>query len=418
MANLKFSRRALIKKLGCSAALMPILEADKLFAQDAPIKRMVCITMCNGVDTNDFHSFHGGNSQTLAPLKPWQDKVTTIRGLGLKAMERGQAFQGHSSHSSQLTGSYRAATASIDQIVSDYLADNGVVTAHRKLNLGVRSERDGANTSYRGGGLNSANPNEINSRSLFNTLFESASIPISQLDAISARKASILDFLGRDLEKFGKNLGREDNAKIQAHLASVRELEKLLSVSSNACTAPDELDLSQADVQARFDAVSRMIGVALRCDLTRVITYEMYDNGGGNGNTFPWLSVGDYHEAAHAGLGGANGENKRKIDAWQFEQIAKIVKELSDTPEGDSTALDNSVIYIGNDMGEGHAHDTRNVSFATIGSCAGALRTGIAISKGNANPHNWLLTSVVQAMGVNTNQVGQDYSGNLPELMA
>jgi len=38
------------------------------------------------------------------------------------------------------------------------------------------------------------------------------------------------------------------------------------------------------------------------CDVTRVITIDLYDDGGGDGNNFPWLGISDdYHAVAHAG---------------------------------------------------------------------------------------------------------------------
>ncbi len=168
-----FSRRDFLKKLGVSTAMLPLLESDLVFSQtNGSPQRLVCITMCNGNDVNDFHAFHSGDSYTLSPLNPFKNDVTTIRGLGMKIMvDQGDEWGGHGSHPCALTGSHSggftasAKNASIDQMVADHIAQTTQLP-RKLLNLGVRSERDGRNTSWRAAGQ--PNPNETSSRALFN----------------------------------------------------------------------------------------------------------------------------------------------------------------------------------------------------------------------------------------------------------
>ena len=418
----RFSRRDILQRLGLSAACIPLLHSDKLFAQGSSgfPKRMVCVTMNNGNNPNDFHSFHSTGSVALKPLEPWKDKVTTIRGLGLKVMvDKGQRWDGHYSHPCALSGSHSggqfgsAQNASVDQMVSDHIAKTVNLT-RPLLNLGVRSERDGRDTSWRAAGQ--PNRNEVSSASLYADLFSSAAVPTNVLDETMIRNASVLDYLGKDLERFAARLGTEDKIKIAAHLNSIRELETQLQAESAAtsgpsCQAPD-VDTS-TQVPARMNAMFKMLAVALKCDYTRVATMELYDNGGGNGNTFPWIGVNrDYHMLAHAG----QSADKAKVDQWLFQQVAILAAELDATDEGGLSALDNSVISIGNDMNTGDSHDVSLINYALIGSAGGALRTGMALNLNGA--HNTLLTSLANAMGLEIDRVGTRYSGNIAQLMA
>ncbi len=411
----RYSRRDILKHLGASAALLPLLHTESLFSQssDSFPKRLVCVTLSNGTEARDFHNFHNGGSKTLKALEPWKEKVTTIKGLGLQVMvDAGNRWGGHSSHPCALTGSVSAKNASVDQVVSDHIAKS-VTLSRPLLNLGVKSERDGRDTSYRAAGQ--PNRNEVSSASLYSDLFSSAAVPTDILANATSRNASVLDFLGRDLESFSTRLGTEDRVKIQAHLSSIRELEKQLQVTGDspvACKAPD-VDTS-IEVPARMDAMFRMLSVALKCDFTRVATMELYDNGGGNGNTFPWIDVNrDYHQLAHAG----QSADKTRVDQWLFEQVAILVAELDDAQEDGGTALDNSVIMVGNDMNTGNSHDVANINYALIGGAGGALNTGLALEFGTG-PHNKLLTTMANAMGVDTDRIGDRYSGNIPELLA
>ena len=45
-----------------------------------------------------------------------------------------------------------------------------------------------------------------------------------------------------------------------------------------------------------------LMAAALKCDVTRVATIDIYDDGGGDGNSFGYLGINrDYHAVAHGG---------------------------------------------------------------------------------------------------------------------
>ena len=102
-----------------------------------------------------------------------------------------------------------------------------------------------------------------------------------------------------------------------------------------------------------------------------------------------------------------------KIDRWIYEQIAILVKGLADTPEVGGTALDNTVIMIGNGMCEGADHGVQGIPWLLIGSCGGYFKTGRVVKFGtwigkagnyytaaSGVPHNKLLATLCNAMGV------------------
>jgi hypothetical protein len=158
-----------------------------------------------------------------------------------------------------------------------------------------------------------------------------------------------------------------------------------------------------------------MAGIALTCDHTRVVTIDLYDDGGGDGNNFPWLGISDdYHAVAHAG--GSMAEQKTKIDAWIFSQVALMLAKLDGAQEGDGTALDNTVVVTANDMDDGANHYVGKIPFVLIGSCGGYFKTG-RVLKYSKTPHNRLLASLCNAMDVPVAEFGaKGYGGALTEL--
>ncbi len=244
----------------------------------------------------------------------------------------------------------------------------------------------------------------------------------SQLAALRNRRKSILDFLGSDLTGFGARLGTDDRLKIQAHLDSIRQLEMQLTTMAPpgggaACTKPTlpPQTATKPDAPALMKMMFDLAAVALKCDMTRVITFDLYDDGGGDGNNFPVVGVtSDYHKVAHAGS--SQAADKIKIDQWIFTQVANLVTQLDQTMEAGGTALDHSVVMTMNDMEDGASHYVGRIPFLLIGSCGGYFKTGKVV-RYSKTPHNKLLATLCNAMDVPVTSYGAPgFEGVLPEL--
>jgi len=425
MKNERFSRRAILRTLGIGAAFLPLIDSEKAPAQTASgfPKRLVTVTWGNGLVPEDFYP--PGNEitigETLASLEPWKDKLIIIEGLDLKVMSDypDRKWDGHFTYPTLLSGTSdpgfevtRALGPSLDQFISDEIAKT-VTLPVPLINIGVRT--DGDPTSWRD--ADQPNTPEQDPQRLFDKLFSGVMMPVETIDALRLRRQSVLDFVGKDLEAFGKNLGTEDKFKIQAHLQSIRELEKRLSntAAPGAGCMPPTLT-GEDDTPALMKNMFDLAAAALICDCTRVVNIDLYSDGGADGNSFSWLGINrDYHTVAHDGS--AAYDEKKKIDAWIFSQVANLVQQLAGTVEGTETALDHSVILTCNDMEEGASHSVDHIPFALIGSCGGYLKTGQALHLGS-EPHNILLATLCNAMDVPVTGFGQNYSGVIPQIIA
>jgi hypothetical protein len=358
-------------------------------------------------------------------MEPFKDKMIMPVGLDYKnIIDDGFKYDGHFAYCSTLTGtrekrseSRKALAPSIDQMMADFIAKSTPLKAPL-LTLGVKSVGDGCSTSWKSAGVQ--NPMEQDPNKAFARIFSGAAMAPGMIDNTRARQKSLLDFVGKELAAFGKRLGQDDRFKIEAHAQSVRELEQRLnnagSIGANAanCKGPAVAG-GGADAIAR--AMFDMTAVALKCDVTRVVTITMYDDGGGDGNNFPFIGVtGDYHQVAHGGSGRA--AEKIKIDTWIYSNVASLAKQLNDTPEGSGTALDNSVIATFSDMNDGADHFNGTIPITLTGSCGGFFKTG-KVFRYKGEPHNKLLATLCNAMGMNVQGIGDaKYAGSFPEMSA
>jgi hypothetical protein len=415
----RFSRRALLRRLGVGAAMVPLIHAERALAATPSgfPKRLVLVTWPNGVIKSSF--FPAGSTLTLGdtikPLEPFQQKLLMPMGLGLNLAP----YAGHFAWGSLWTGNPKGRTGmgpSIDQTISDAISKK-VALPVPLLNAGVRSIGDGLPSSWRSAGVK--NVPEIDPVRLFNRLFAGVGMPSPQIDLARQRRKSVLDFVGRELNNFGARLGMEDRSKIAAHQESMRDIEKRLTAPGvgASCAKPAAPGGAKLETPAMLKTMYDLMAVALRCDVTRVATIDIYDDGGGDGNSFPWLGINrDYHAVAHGG--GGSAADKIKIDAWLYSNVANLAKQLDETPEGGGTALDNSVIVVGNGQEDGASHKVSPIPFMLIGSCGGYFKTGRALNFAG-QPHNRLLATICNAMDVPVQSYGAaGKEGTLPELSA
>ncbi|HKQ71443.1 MAG TPA: DUF1552 domain-containing protein [Polyangiaceae bacterium] len=432
----RLSRRAFLRGLGVSAGFLPLLDAERALAATPGgfPKRLVTVTWTNGICQSAFFPASDNDpvsNQVLQPLAPLKAKVLVAAGLDYKQMiDTGHHYDGHFSYPVIFTGTYKNTGGqnctsdgpSLDQTVSDAIAKQ-VSLPLPLLNVAV----SGNSTSYRSAGQR--NSGESNPQRLFDSLFASSTMPLDKLIALRARKKSVIDFVKQELTDFQARMGKDDRAKIEGHLASMRQLETQLGADSKTCPAPTT-NATSKEFQDVIKAMCDIAAMAMRCDLTRVVSMVWGANDGNGPGSFPFLNVtADYHGVAHEGPDAY--AQKIKIDRWYYTQVANLATQLDATTEGAETALDHSVIAVANGMNEGSRHFVGGLPFVLIGSAGGYFGTGRVVRLGSwaaksgeywksesGVPHNKLLATLSNAMDVPVTSYGNGYAGTLDQLAA
>ncbi len=442
----KFSRRAILKRLGIGAGFLPLLSTERAAraAANGFPTRFIGITWTDGICPPNFYPTGSAGAlpatlpSILSPLQTWSSKLLVFRHASKQQspfdinvmIDVGSRYGGHFTYPAMLTGgvsspngsdevpTINATFPSIDQIYADNLLSMGVSNA--QLNVGCRPYK--SYTSYRSGGV--ANTQQNDPYKLFTNLFGGAGMTPVDMNALIARRKSVLDYVGGELTSFAKNLGTEDKNNVMVHLQSVKSLQDQLKPSTTTpatCTSPDITPTglsfnSVANYPKHVQFMSDIVAASVICGKSRAVTMDLIDNGGGNSLTFPWLNIPspDFHAIAHQGS--ANYAQKAVIDQWFYEACVKeIVSKLAAVTEGTGTVLDNTVILVCNDMSEGAAHYVGQIPFVIVGSGGGFFKTGRMVTFPNQVPHNQLLTSILHALGMTSvTGVGDPkYTGNL-----
>lgn len=435
----EISRRRMLRcgaaGLGTAIAL-PVLDAmgpsiRRARAQGAPKPLRLCIfTAPNGMNVDAWKPTSYGTdytlSPTLSPLAPLRSELTVLGGLENVYSEN--PMGGHAEcHTGYLTataahptrdGSKVRAGKSIDQIIADHL---GSTTAHPSLQV---SAHQGHTSSARYHGKyqerlswkSETEPlapiSEV--RTLYNALFAGVTPPGADLAA--GRRAlfrrSAIDAVIDDANSLMPRLGQADRAKMDEYLTTLRGIEtNLAAQESLACALDPALDTQTADArrgdyQPNLALFMDLVALAIQCDLTRVITFQLAAESSNLG--YGWIHGSGYH---HAWSHWDNDPDQylpmlAAVDRYNVEQVGTFAQRLAAIDDGDGeSALDNTIIQYGACLGQGNRHSPVDLPTLLLGRGGGTVTPGRYVDT-NSAPLSNLYVSYLEAFGVPMDSFG------------
>ena len=124
-----------------------------------------------------------------------------------------------------------------------------------------------------------------------------------------------------------------------------------------------------------------------------------------------WVGASEgHHDMSH----GQSSPALTAINHFYAEQLAYLGTALDQVTDIDGkTLLDNTMIYWCSDVNYGWTHTWENIRAFFLGGCGGALKTGQHLSAGGV-PHQQLLVTLMNAMGVAGNEFGDTSYGTGP----
>ncbi|MBX7102072.1 MAG: DUF1552 domain-containing protein [Myxococcaceae bacterium] len=448
------SRRTLLRGAGGIAIALPFLDAMSAFAQTAPKKRLVLLSSPNGSIAKNWKPTGSETSFTLGPiLAPLAahkadllildgvNNQSSYNGGGDGAHERGMSHLWTGTESVLNGANYYGGGISIDQKIAAAVSvgtGGAPLTKLKSLEL-MTGAMQGAATLNRMIYAGPAQPltPENNPFSLFSSLFSTVGGDTAAAQAL-AQKKSILDSVMADYQSLSAKLGPADKAKLTAHLDAIRDIESRLSLgtgTSSACTKPTMPATFDPNANANYpqavDLTISLLAMALTCDLTRVASLQF--SRAVSLVTFSWLGQSrNHHDMSHdalpedlpasataAQVAAAQDVSDKltAINAWYAGKVANLITKLKGVSEGSGTLFDNCVLVWGNELSRGNTHARKPLPFVLAGKCAGAFRTGRFVTY-SGQPHNNLLVSLMNAMGVPGSSFGNPAycTGPLPGL--
>ena len=455
----RLDRRTLLRAAGGAVLSVPLLEAlgcyspapsalgSQAAALAGPPKRLVCFWTPLGTYPSRWFPTGSETQFTLgplmAPLEPHKADLLALKGIDMPSSAAlGATGDGHGRGlNAVLTGVHTVGTSglaggvSVDQCIAHQI---GNTTRLRSLELGVQTRYNGDATYEHLSYLSASSPLPVeeNPTNAFNRVFAGLVAPGGSVDPIFARRKSVLDHVNADYARLisDPRLSLDDRRKVQAHLASIRDVELRLTTApptSSTCAKPTLQAFDPhlpSNVPRAGKAQMDILAMALACDLTRV--GSLMWSYGRSMVVHSWLDptiTEEHHALSHlanpdaGGSPDAAGNRKyEKINLFYAEQFAYLLAKLKSIPEGTGSLLDNTVVFWCNELGEPRGHTHTNMPFVLAGGRGGAnaLRTGRFLTYPGAS-HNDLLVSICQAMGVGVSTFGDPAfcRGPLPGLI-
>lgn len=416
------SRRKLIRGAGVSLAL-PFLESmipagmAHAAGLESPRPRLGCIYIPHGaVRANWEPSATGKNFEfgpTMKALEPFRDRVSIVSGMTLPAAYEGDpSAGGHHRRSSQcwLTGftpGMGPSPTSVDQLAADYI---GQETQLPSLELALE---DRASISYRT--PSNPMPMQVNPRVVFERLFGDGSTP-QQLAARKAQTANILDVVYQEITSLQNSLPSGDRIRMEQYLNDVREVERRLSLETNAL--PQELVLPErpAGIPDTFEEHAKimfdLIALAWQTDLTRVSTLMVAQEL--SNRVFPASGVDEpFHNCSHHQEIPENIRRLSQLNAYHLQStMGYFVARLHATPDGDGSLLDHSLVLYGSGMGDSQNHDHHELPAVIAGGASGRMAGGQHVRVAEGTPVSNLLVTMLDKVGVPVDQFA-DSSGSV-----
>jgi hypothetical protein len=134
--------------------------------------------------------------------------------------------------------------------------------------------------------------------------------------------------------------------------------------------------------------------------------------------TYPHLNCFEaFHPTSHWGGYPERIANLRKIQHWHTEVFAKFAQRLANTPDGDGSLLDHSIILFGSNMANSDAHNNDPLPQALIGR-GGGIKGNQHLRYKQDSPHANILVTMLERAGVPPNEFEKfgDSTGPLSEV--
>ena len=261
-------------------------------------------------------------------------------------------------------------------------------------------------------------PAEAHPRIVFENLFGEGGTREERQEMLKKR-SSLLDSIVADMNRIKQDLGASDQAKVTDYLDAIREVERRIQKAesdSNDNPLPDldrpiGVPVSYADhARLMFDLQL----LAYQGDITRIATFQIARET--SNRSYPEIGVPDpHHPLSHHGDDPDKIARMSKINAFHVSLYAEYLEKLKNTPEGNGSLLDNSLILYGSGIGNPNVHDHTNLPIIVAGGSSGGMKGNRHIRYDKPTPLANLHLTLLEKMGVKIDSFG-DSTGMIDEL--
>ena len=430
------ARRTVLRGLGASMAL-PLLDAMlpvfslRSRAAVKPPHRFQAFYVPNGMAMEYWSPKGDGGafelSPILEPLAPFRNQLLVLSGI--KATWN---YIHAGASGSFLTGTMRGGRNEVE-IIADVSMDQllarqfGRETQVASLELSM----DAPNNAGACTGILSCAythtiswrsptqplPMEHNPRAVFERLFgDTGSTERAAREARLQQNKSILDSVSEKLARLRRELGPQDQNKVEEYTESVRDVERRIQKAEQQRDVDlPEIDQPQGVPTAFEDHLAVMLELqrlAFQSDLTRVITFMIGKEQ--SARPYPQIGVPEaHHPLSHHENRPELVERMSKINRYHAQLFSQHLARLRATPDGDGSLLDHTTILYGGGISNSTRHSGDNLPLLVVGGGAGTLKGGRHLNYTDKPSIANLLVTLMDKLDVPVEKLGGS-TGRLP----
>jgi len=419
------SRRTMLRGMGTAIGL-PLLDAmipaGTALAQTAasPSPKMGFFYFPHGAIMDKWTPVTTGSdfsiTPILKPLEKFRDQMTIVSGL------RNRAAEGAGVHATS-PGTWLSCASpftvdesdpnygiSADQIAAQHIGQD---TPFPSLELctEVKASSAGACDANLGCGYGSTIsfrartqplPLEHNPRKLFFRMFGQGDTA-AERDSIMNQKFSLLDMVSESASSLTSRLGNADQQRMEEYLESVRDVEKqvekLGQQDFTGIDIPDAPLGVPGNWEQHINLMFDLTALAYEAELTRITS--MMISAEISMLTYNQIGISDaYHPLSHHRYVQANMDKCAVIQNYHSRIFARFLERLSNTPDGDGSLLDHSILLYGSNMSDSNSHNANPLPSTIFGKGYGRIKGGQHLQYAADTPHANLILTLLDRAGI------------------
>jgi hypothetical protein len=373
---------------------------------------------------------------SLLPLEPMREHLTIISNTAVRNAEAftlgetgGDHFRASATfltqaHPKQTEGSDVYVGTSMDQL---YAQQFGQETPIPSLQLCIENVDQSGGCAYGYAcvytdTISWAAPTEPlpmvrDPRVAFDLLFGAGGTPEERSNRRRTDQ-SILDWITSEVAKLQQSLGPSDRHRLNEYLEDVREIERRIQKIEvqNTSGAPRELpeapigvpDSFREHVEVMFD----LQALAFMSDLTRVFSFKMGRDA--SGRVYPESgTTRGFHPASHHGEREDRVLEFAKINTYHVSLIPYFLEKLKNTPDGDASLLDRTMVVYGSPMGNSNIHNHKRCPLFLAGHANGQLKGNSHVITEDRTPMANVMLTLLHKLGRHDLESFGDSTGTL-----
>jgi hypothetical protein len=424
------SRRALLRGAGAVLAL-PLLESMipagvARAAAAVPRTRLACVYVPHGAVMSKWTPAQLGTgfefSEILKPLEPFRERVNVVSGLTLP-LAYGQDASAGANHTRSsavyLTGAEPGTGAeaelgtSVDQVAARHMGqDAPLPSMELSIEDGGLSCGAGLSCAYRNTiswqTPKSPLPMENNPQVVFERLFGDGSTA-QERAARREQARSLLDSIMGEVSSLQRTLPASDRSRLDRYLTDVREVERRIALAGQQIPTSLKLPDAPTGIPDDFDVHIKLMFdlqvLAWQADVTRVTTL-MFAKEVSNA-VYPASGVREpFHNLSHHSNVPDNLVRLTQLNQYHARTFAYLLEKLRNSPDGEGTLLDHSLVLYGSGMSNSNQHDHDPLPIVVAGGASGKVKGGRHIKAAAKTPLSNLLLAMLHKLDVPAESFG------------